>query len=58
MTGYCQRPERSEISAIFERKKAEGDDDEKDGFLVDVPAKQEGGVPAEGKGGNESVPGW
>ena len=45
------------MAAVFEREKAEGDNDEEDRFLVDVPAEEEGGVCAEGQGGDEVVPG-
>ena len=45
------------MAAVLERDKAEGNDDEEDRFLVDVPAEEEGGVCTEGQGGDEVVPG-
>lgn len=50
--------EGAEITAVFEGNEREGDDDEQDGFLVDVPAEKEGGVAAEGYGADECFPGW
>lgn len=47
----------TKVPSVFEREEAEGDDDEQDGFLVHVPAEEEGGVGAEGEGGDEACPG-
>ena len=48
MSGYCKRPECSEVSTVFKRKEAEGNDHEQDGFFVNVPSEEKGGVAAEG----------
>ncbi len=56
MTADGQGAEGAEVAAVLEREKAEGDDDEEDRFLVDVPAEEEGGVGAERQGGDEIVP--
>jgi len=58
MTGDCKRPERSEISAIFERDQAERDDYQQDRLLVDMPAEQKGCVSAECQSTHESIPSW
>lgn len=47
--------ECAEVSTVFEGEEAEGDDDEKDGFFMDVPAKEKGGVATEGEGTEEGV---
>lgn len=43
-----ERPECSEVASILEGKETEWDEDEEDGFLVDVPAEEEGAVATEG----------
>ncbi len=57
MTADGQGAEGAEVAAVLEREKAEGDDDEQDRFLVDVPAEEEGSVGAERQGADEVVPG-
>lgn len=47
--------EGGEVSAVFEAQEREGEDHEEDGFFVDVPAEEEGGVTAEGDGAEEIV---
>lgn len=47
MARYCERPECAEISSVFERDQAEWDDDQENGFLVDVISEKERGVSAE-----------
>ena len=44
MPCHGQRPEGTEISAVFECEQAEGDDDQEDGLLVDMPSEEEGCV--------------
>ena len=52
-----ERPEGAEVAAVFQSNKAEREDDEEDGFFVDVPAEEEGGVAAEGERADECFPG-
>jgi hypothetical protein len=52
---YGERAEGAEIPSVSESEEAEGDKDEEDGFLVDVPAEEKGGVGAEDDGADE---GW
>jgi hypothetical protein len=47
VTGYGERTEGAEISTVLECEQAEGDDDKEDGFLMDMPAEEKGGVAAE-----------
>ncbi len=49
--------ESTEISAIAEGDKGCGNEDQQNGFLMDVPAEEEGGVGAEGGGADEGGPG-
>jgi hypothetical protein len=46
MPGHGQRPEGTEISAVFECQQAERDYDEEDGLFVDVPSEEERCVAA------------
>lgn len=57
MAGYREGAEGAEVASVFEGEEAEGDDDEEDGFLVDMPAEEEGRVAAECEGADEVVPG-
>lgn len=54
----CQRSEGAEVSSVFEGEQAEWYDDQKDGFLVDVPPEEEGCIAAERNGGDKGLPGW
>ena len=40
MTCHCERPEGAEVAAVLECNQAEGDNDEKDSLLMNVPAKE------------------
>lgn len=53
---YGKGPEGAEVAAVFECDQAEGDDDGEDGFFMDVPAKEEGGIAAESHAADEGVP--
>lgn len=44
MTGNGQWSESAEVSTILQSDEAEGDDDQKNCLLMDVPAEKEGGV--------------
>lgn len=44
MPCHRQRPKGTEISSILQCHKAEGYYDKEDGFLMNMPTKQEGGV--------------
>lgn len=58
MAGYRERPERTEIPPVFERDQTEGDNDEENGFFVDVPAEEKGCVAAQSNGTDEGFPVW
>lgn len=58
MPGHCQRTKGTEVSSIGESEEREREEHEQDGFFVDVPAEEEGGVAAEGESGGEGAPGW
>lgn len=49
--------ESTEVAAIAESDEGGGNEDQQDGFLVDVPAEEERGVSAEGGGADEGGPG-
>lgn len=51
-----KRTEGAEVAAIAESDERGGDEDQENGFLVDVPAEEEGGVGAEGGGADEGGP--
>ena len=51
-----QRPERAQVAPVAQRDEREGDDDEQDGLLVNVPAEEERGVAAQRDGAYEAVP--
>ena len=51
-----QRTEGAEVATVFQRDERKRDDDEENGFLVDVPAEEEGCVAAEGDGADELLP--
>lgn len=55
VAGRREHLERREQSAVLADDKRQGHDDEHDGLLVDVPAKEEGGVGAEGDGADEAL---
>jgi len=54
---HGQGPEGAEIPAVLQGDEAEGDDDEEDGLLMDMPPEEERGVSAEGDSPDEVVPG-
>ena len=56
VAGDGERPEGAEVSAVFQGEEGEGDDDEEDGLLVDVPAEEEGGVAAKDDCREEGFP--
>lgn len=56
MSGYCQRPEGSEVTAIFEGKKAKRNDDKQNCLLVHMPAKKKRGIATESDCTNECFP--
>jgi hypothetical protein len=56
VSGYCQRAESSQVSAVVQRYQTEWDDDQQDRFLVHVPAEEERGVGAECRGRYEVGP--
>lgn len=56
MACHCQRSECAEVAAVLECDQAKGDDDQKHGFLVDVPAKEERGIAAQSNCADECVP--
>lgn len=49
--------EGAEVAAVAKGDEGGGDEDQQDSFLVDVPAKEERGVGAEGGGADEGGPG-
>lgn len=49
--------EGREVAPVLQGEEGEGEDHEEDGFFVDVPAEEEGGVAAEGNGAEEVVVG-
>jgi hypothetical protein len=55
---YGQRSERAKIATVFEGYEAEWDDDEKDGFLVNVQTKEKGSVSAKCDCPDEGIPRW
>ena len=57
MTSHSQWAESSQIPTVLERDKAEGDDDQQDSLLVNVPTEQERGVPAKSDSPDETLPG-
>ena len=57
MASYGEGAEGAEVATVFEGDEAEGEDDEEDGFFVDVPAEEEGGVATEGEGADKGLPG-
>jgi len=58
VSGYCQRAESSQVSAVVQRYQTEWDDDQQDRFLVHVPTEEKRGVGAEGRGRYEVGPCW
>lgn len=54
----CERSECAEISPVFERDQAEWDDDQEDGFLVDVISEKERGVSAQRDRADKRFPVW
>lgn len=57
VAGDGQGSEGAKIPTVLECDEGEWDDDEQDGLLVDVPAEEERGVPAERNGADEAGPG-
>lgn len=58
MAGNSQRPEGSEMTSVSEGNKTKGDDDKKNGLLMNMPAKEKGGIAAQGDSTDECLPGW
>lgn len=58
MSCYSQWTECSEISAVTEGKEREWYDDKEDGLLMNMPAKEEGGIRGQCQGGEEGLIGW
>ena len=56
MACHSERSESSEMPAIAQCNQAEWDNDQQDGFFVDVPTKEEGSKGAEGGSRDEVVP--
>ena len=48
MACYCEGTECAEVPPVREGEEGEGEEDEEDGFFVDVPAEEEGGEATEG----------
>lgn len=48
--------EGAQIATVLERDEGEGDYDEQNGLLVDVPPEEEGSIAAECNGANEGGP--
>lgn len=58
MPGNGQGSKGTKVSTVPEADQGEGDEDQEDGFFVDVPAKEEGGVGAQSDGANKRFPVW
>ena len=58
MSGDCQWPEGAQVASVFQGEQGERDKYQENGFLVYVPAEEEGGIGAERESGDEGVPGW
>ena len=56
MACHSQWTEGTEVPAIVECNEAEGNNNQQDGFLVDVPAEEERGVSAESGSCNKVGP--
>lgn len=46
----------AEVPAVFEGYQAEGNDNQEDSLLMDVPPEQERGISAESDSAHESIP--
>ena len=58
MTRHCKRPKGAEVSTIFQCEQAERYNHKQYGFLVDMPAEQEGSVATQSKRRDECIPVW
>lgn len=58
MACNSQGSECTKESTVVERNQAEGNDDQEDGFLVNVPAEEEGRVTAECDCAHKRLPRW
>lgn len=56
MPGHSQGPEGPEVSPIFQSNETEGNDDEENRFLVNMPTKEKGRISAESDGTNKRIP--
>lgn len=56
MAGYCQGTERTKMPPVLESDQAEGNNDEENGFFMNMPSKEERRVAAESDCSNESIP--
>ena len=56
MTRHRQRSECSKVAAVLQGQKAERNDDEEDGFLVNMPSEEKRSVAAECDGADKVVP--
>lgn len=56
MACHGERSEGAEVTAVVKRDEAEGNDDQQDGFFVDVPTEEEGSISAESGSCNEIGP--
>lgn len=56
MPCYCEWAKRGEVPSIFESNQAERDDDQKDGFLMNMPAKKERGISTQGDSADKGIP--
>lgn len=57
VSGDGERAKGTKVAAVLEREQGKWNEDEEDGFLVHVPAKEKGGIGAEGNGTDKSFPG-
>lgn len=58
MAGNSQRPEGSQMTSVSKGDKTKGDDDKKNGLLMDMPAKEERRIATQGDSTDERLPGW
>lgn len=57
MSCHGEWSESAKVSSVLQRDETEGKNDQQNGFLMNMPAKQEGRVAAEGHSSDEVVPG-
>lgn len=58
MACHSKGSEGPKVAAVVERDEAEGNNNQQDSFLVNVPAEEEGCVSAERGSSNEVGPCW